>query len=79
MGWPVTLDDVKRAYRRRQRERLAKGDDERETLHPCPACNGGGQYRAEECPWCGGRGHTDAYMSGLWIQFARAEAASKSG
>jgi len=53
-----------------RRARLKLNVDDRDTLLPCPACNGEGKrlvetkgrYRQWSCSWCNGTGATGALM-----------------
>jgi hypothetical protein len=72
----MDFDEIRKICRRRMESRRRRPDDERETLVPCPGCEGSGQisldmdgprrYRSVLCPWCDGNCTTDSFMIGLW-------------
>jgi excinuclease UvrABC ATPase subunit len=73
-------DDVREVCRRRLARRAKTDPDKRETLVPCPACEGNGQYLIRQndtrytviaCPWCDGKGYTDQFMISMYRQYER--------
>lgn len=74
-------EEVRKIARRRLGARKRQPDDERETLVPCPGCEGSGQkpldtegprrYRMVLCPWCDGNCTTDRFMTTLWGEHQR--------
>jgi excinuclease UvrABC ATPase subunit len=79
----MDFEEIRQICRRRldARKRLYE-EDEQETLHPCPGCNGGGQvqlsnksdptrYRMICCPWCDGNGFTDMFMIVMYEEHQR--------
>lgn len=59
--------------------RAQRREQERETLLPCPGCDGSGsrvieqdlRYRHVGCRWCGGSGCVDFRMSSVFARWRR--------
>ncbi len=75
------LSEVRKLCHRRLAARRGRGDDDRETLHQCPACEGRGmlklktgttRHRSVSCPWCDGSGFTDLLMTAFWNEYKKA-------
>jgi hypothetical protein len=73
-------DDVREVCRRRLARRAKTNPGERETLVPCLACEGNGQYSIKQdgtrytvitCPWCDAKGYTDRFMMSMYRQYER--------
>jgi DnaJ-class molecular chaperone len=68
----MTYEEIRQLCRQRMEERSQRDADERDTLLPCPRCDGVGliegnsgglpSYRKLICPYCNGNGHTDSAM-----------------
>lgn len=70
---------IRKVCKDRFKSRSGKNKDDQETLHPCPACNGTGDFKLEDgdkhrnviYPFCDGIGATDHFMMGLYRDSVR--------
>jgi len=71
----MTHDEIRSLCQRLQKERQENDPEDRDTLLPCPSCEGSGMidqeyrksyYRKALCPYCDGNGHTFRDMIKLY-------------
>ncbi len=62
------------------RARALEPQDDRETLRPCPACEGektimremaGGRYSLKACRWCDGQGYVTNPIHAMYLRWLR--------
>ena len=70
---------IRKYCKKKLDERKKLDVDHRDTLLPCPACEGSGKlvdkddviYLEKLCPWCDGNGHTDRSIIAIYREYIR--------